>query len=433
MTTAPAPKTNTSTALAPHTDPAFLARMNGTTREPAAIARMLDEAARHLHLVSPATSVGAIPEGFTVVTSVVKVDAERETYPIQGSSDRGLSKVALDRIAQTAGVSADQSKSGRLDDGHDPRYVHYRWSGYYTTLDGSTQEIFDDKVIDLRDGAPEVEGLWSKHRAAIAEWERGGKNGVPPKSPEGTIREKRKHILSLCITEARLRALRTLGLRISYSRQELARPFVVAKLAFTGHSDDPALRREFALQTARSYLGAAERLYGRAPASTVRQLPSGHPAPPVGSLVDHDDDGVIDASFEPAPAPPPPAAPADAPTPAGAGAGGPPSSGWQCDDCGFDNPPTREACGQCDMPRDGAPPDDAQSAEPAQTGQRSGLVIPGGRTKGTPIEDADDRDLTYWAGRIEGDLAEGKTREAFVERDTELARAMRAELARRNS
>jgi hypothetical protein len=58
-------------------------------------------------------------------------------------------------------------------------------------------------------------------------------------------------------------------------------------------------------------------------------------------------------------------------------------------------------------------------------------TIPGGRAKGTPIEDAEDRDLTYWAGRISDDLEAGTGKPQFVERDRALVAAIRAEQGRR--
>ena len=56
-----------------------------------------------------------------------------------------------------------------------------------------------------------------------------------------------------------------------------------------------------------------------------------------------------------------------------------------------------------------------------------GHTIPGGRSKGTPLVDATDDDLYYWAGR----LAQGGGDPRFAAKDRELLAAVRAEIARR--
>src|SRR5258708_460221 len=90
-----------------HVTPAGSAlALAGSFREVSKIATALERASREAHLVSPATSVGSLPEGFEVALSSVLVTS-REVYPIPGSDKVGLSLVALDRIAMAAGVSWD--------------------------------------------------------------------------------------------------------------------------------------------------------------------------------------------------------------------------------------------------------------------------------------------------------------------------------------
>jgi hypothetical protein len=62
---------------------------------------------------------------------------------------------------------------------------------------------------------------------------------------------------------------------------------------------------------------------------------------------------------------------------------------------------------------------------------RSGFTIPGGRSKGRPLEEADDTDLTYWGGRLEQELTDGTGKPQFRERNEALACAIRAEQGRR--
>src|SRR5690606_22200519 len=110
-------------------------------------------------------------------------------------------------------------------------------------------------------------------------------------------------------TKARLRAIRSIGLRPAYTVEDLAKPFVVARLMWTGESDDPELRRTFAVMQAQRMLGGVQALYGQAPAPTPAPAQAGPvaparmPPPPVGSSPLDDDDIVempTPATSEPA-------------------------------------------------------------------------------------------------------------------------------------
>lgn len=63
-------------------------------------------------------------------------------------------------------------------------------------------------------------------------------------------------------------------------------------------------------------------------------------------------------------------------------------------------------------------------------GKPSGLVIPGGKNKGTPIEDADRNDLEWWAERLESSL-DDPDKARWRAKNEELLNAMKKELASR--
>jgi hypothetical protein len=244
--------------------------------------------------------------------------------------------------------------------------------------DGSRAVVSATKEIDLRSGSPAAAAMSEKQLAGA-----------------------RLHILSMAESKAKNRAIRSLGVRPAYSRAEAKLPFVCARAIFTGQTSDPELRHTFAVMQATAFLGAHTALYGRAPAAP--QLPPARPAPLVGTVVD--DDGVIDGEIEPesTPAPPPVhTAPAGSPAPEPA-----PSS-----------PP----------PSDPAP---VQQTTAAVRAAASGFAIPGGRSKGTPLAEADDRDLSYWGGRLEQEIADGTGKPQFRDRNEALARAIHAEQGRR--
>lgn len=245
--------------------------------DPQAITDKLREYGETFHLVTPSTSVDSIPEGCGISVSFVAVDTSpraKETYTI-GSGDNarvGLGIDALKRIAAAAGVNWDTQRSGRLDDGSDPHYVHYRAVGYVRNFDGSLRTISGEVEIDAREGSPQIAEIREKAR----------KNN---RDPESQILELRKFILRHAESKAKNRAIADMGVRRSYSREELAKPFAVARIIWTGKTSDPELRREFARMQAQTMIGGTAALYGGvqptyAPQPEPKAL-HGHAPPPL--------------------------------------------------------------------------------------------------------------------------------------------------------
>lgn len=253
-----------------------LSFFNGAFRNVELLKELLLRAQRECHLIGPGVAVGALPEGFAVALTPILVDIEKETYKAAASDDedyrggrggpgeeRALGRTALDRIAAAAGVTFDPEKSGRQDEGRDPRYCHWRTVARWKLFDGSVVERVGDKEIDLHDDSDYVHQLEQQ----AARYNR---------SAEIRIRNERVQILSFAATKSRNRSIRDLGIRSKYTRAELAKPFVVARLLFTGASTDPELRRTFAIMLAQQAIGASARLYGPPPAA----LPAAS-APPI--------------------------------------------------------------------------------------------------------------------------------------------------------
>lgn len=255
------------------------------------IAAALAEAEQSFHLVSPATQCGSLPEGTEVVISMVTVDARvgrdgkpltNDIYPV-GMGKFGLSKAPLDRIAGAAGVDWDPVLTRRMDDARDPYYCAFQAVGYVRSFDGTRRTITGTKEMDLRDGSPQCEALAGRKR-----------DGSGDASKQ--IREMRLHILGHAESKAKLRAIRSLGLQTSYKPEELTKPFAVARLMFTGRTNDPELRREFARLNADAMIGGTRALYG-APALPA---PTAAPARPAGAL---DEDDFAPSYYEPPPQP----------------------------------------------------------------------------------------------------------------------------------
>jgi len=295
-----APAHQKTTALAPRD----LKDITGSLRDPTVITERLQMVAQSYHLVTPAPACPRLPEGCSVALSAVTVAPETETFDI-GGGKLALSKSALEKIAAAAGISWDPIASRRLDDGSDPYYCVWRAVGTWRDLDGTPTTVVKCKEMDLRDDSAQVEALWERFRVKHKKWEDNGKKGYEPKNPEGQIREMRLHIMAHAESKAQLRVIRSLGLRPSYSREEFSKPWIVAKLMWTGESDDPALRRLFAEKQADAMLGGVRSLYGdTAPAAAPE---AGFAPPPVGTTalpadveeIDYDYDAPTESDPEP--------------------------------------------------------------------------------------------------------------------------------------
>jgi hypothetical protein len=243
----------------------------------------LAKAAEFGHLISPQTTAGVLPEGCSLQVSAVVIDVARETYTQTGSSEKGLHKVAIDKIAAAAGIDWDPVLSRRVDDRRHPWYCACVAVGRVRQFDGTWRTLSAQKEIDLREGGQDTLDILGRD--------------TEDAKKQRELAGKRKHILSLCDTEARLRATRGLvGLRVSYTLEELQKPFIVVRLVFDGRSEDAETRAYFRARIADSFMGASSQLYGPPPAAPqLRQV-----EPRVIDLpTDEDDDGPPDYGFGP--------------------------------------------------------------------------------------------------------------------------------------
>lgn len=270
----------------------------GSSTNPAEITASLEAANQTMHLISPATKCGSVPDGCAVMMSRVLIDSndDGQVYPISGSKKLGLGKVPLKKISLAVGISWDPVLSRRDDDGSDPAFCQYTAVGYLHDFDGSEKTIIGTKAIDLRRGS----ALWQDaHERARTKAIDEAKNGVRGKlatdkeraalekayaAAEKELRHARIHILSNAQTKAELRAIRSIGLKSSYTVDELQKPFVAAKLIFTGESTDPQNREIYARARAEKFLGARHSAYGTPALPPAKLSP-----PPIMNELDDDD------------------------------------------------------------------------------------------------------------------------------------------------
>jgi hypothetical protein len=253
-------------------------QLGASMNDPTAVTAKLTELAASYHLVSPASSVDGMPPGCGVQLSFVSVNPDEkigEVYAV-GGGKLGLSAVTLSKIGAAAGISWDPDKSGRLDDGSHPHYCHYRAVGKTRNFDGTVRVLTGEVEIDARDGSPQIDEIQQKAAAREADRTYTGKRD----GGASQILELRKFLLRHAERKAKSRAIADLGVKRSYTKAELAKPFAVANLMFTGQTDDPELKRAFAHKIADSFLGASAALFGSTQAQQPRRELVARSAPP---------------------------------------------------------------------------------------------------------------------------------------------------------
>lgn len=255
--------------------------VEGAFTNPQEATQALQRAAESFHLVSPATVCGNLPEGCEVTLSMVHIDpTDANLYKV--GSKIGLDRVSLAKIAQAAGVTVTRSE--RTDNGGHPHYCSWMVEISYRLFDGSVVRRVGNVEIDCREpaGAAYVE-IVEKARSAT------DKAGNPaPRKPDAQLLELRKFLTRHAESKALNRAIAAMGIRRSYTAEELRKPFVVARVMFTGRSNDPEARREFRQHIATSFLSGTSQLYGAQP--QTRQLP---PVPTEGFASGEFDTGEV--------------------------------------------------------------------------------------------------------------------------------------------
>lgn len=241
--------------------------LGASMNDAGAVSDHLNKLAANHHIVSPATTIDVLPPGCGVAVSYVMVDSNPKNGEVYKLSDKlGLSGVTLAKIGAAAGVDWDASQSGRLDNGSDPHYCHFRAVGHVRNFDSTARTLTGEVEIDAREGSPQIDEIRQKARKR-----------TPPGDGAAQILELRKFLLRHAESKAKNRAIASMGVKRSYNPEELNKPFAVCRLMWTGETQDPELKRLFADKTAETMLGGMAALYGRPapqPAPAPHQLPS---------------------------------------------------------------------------------------------------------------------------------------------------------------
>lgn len=161
--------------------------------------------------------------------------------------------------------------STRVDEGHDPNMVEWKYTGEFRELGGAWKPEEASKRVDLRDGSAQTQGFSSPAQLG---------------TERATIYEKAE-------SKAMSRMIRkALGIRAHYSAEEAEWPFVVVRLMFVPDMTNPfvaAIATADAMGSTRALFGSASFMQGLIQASSnlkeqdhfeepERQIASGQPS-----------------------------------------------------------------------------------------------------------------------------------------------------------
>lgn len=268
---APRPAAQPTQALG-RTQPTTALAIEGNFGEPGRATAALKAAAEAYHLISPATMVGSLPEGCSVALALVYINADDPNlYKVGGKL--ALDKTHLAQIGNASGASIVSSH--RTDDGSDPHYCAWTVKVQYRQFDGTFLTKQGSVEMDVREpyGAEYVDAVRKAEDAK--------------RDPTKQIGELRRFISRHAESKALNRAYAALGIRRSYTAKELERPFCVARVTFTGQSDDPVARAQFREGIMQSFLSSSVAAFG--PADHTQPMEGPHSPPPQPAF--HDTEG----------------------------------------------------------------------------------------------------------------------------------------------
>lgn len=239
------------------------------------------------HLLAPLT-LQTIPDMHRPVVVSVQIDPEpknKEVYPQRGGG-LSLSALAFQKFADALGIQWDPKQCRRIDDGSDPNLVHYRMVGRIKALDGTWRVIMGDKEIRLETVIQELTDNYCDKAEAYKRDDPKFRQTFPTEEAvERWVQEKvrqdalqiKKHMLARAQTGAMARAVKSVGIRETYTKDELMRPFIFPKLVPDFDPNNPEDRAFLRAQAA----GVTDLLFPASPAAAPGRaaLPDPEPRP----------------------------------------------------------------------------------------------------------------------------------------------------------
>jgi hypothetical protein len=167
---------------------------------------------------------------------------------VSGSGNYSMTAASLSKISFAAGLIWNAKGCQRTDDGSKPKEVSYRMEAVVRKEDGTYMPLNAEYLIDLDVINEEISNSYEAKSQAIMKdpknrWKESDRVAYVERSIKRDMLQKRKFRLQLAQTGAMGRVVKKiLGLKSTYTKEELQRPFVVPKIVFSPDVSDPKVR-----------------------------------------------------------------------------------------------------------------------------------------------------------------------------------------------
>jgi hypothetical protein len=241
------------------------------------------------NLLMPSTHIAGLSEFHHPVIETVQADINPESgdvYPHDNAKDGPKKKFRptkqlLMKLSVCAGVIWSVDQSRRIDNGANRDYCAYRAVGGIRKADGQPVFFSADHDMDFEVIEEELQDLYLRKIEAGKRPKGNGEKGWAAEMSaercekwvddcvQRDMIQKRKFKLRLCEAGAMNRVLRSLlGLKQAYTREELEKPFVMARIVFRPDFNDKDVRAQLIAASIQSMTG----IYGpKALAHDVKQ------------------------------------------------------------------------------------------------------------------------------------------------------------------
>lgn len=188
-------------------------------------------------------------------------------------------KPCLMKFKMAAGVTWDPDRTRRIDDRNNPNIVEFMAVGLYHGPDGMELSLSGTYELDLDAEEEEIRDQqelkvlsdsWKPPPKFAAFFQDKSTEEIVDYLTRRELSQLRRHKVARAETGAKLRALRELGIKSSYTEAELQKPFVFVRLDYAPDRSKPEVRQE-AEQRVRQDIAD---LYGAVPQSSEKTDPS---------------------------------------------------------------------------------------------------------------------------------------------------------------
>lgn len=199
-----------------------------------------------MNMLLPSTHVEGLSKFHFPVIDYVQLSPEPRDGDVYFHKESGKfvpSKQGLMKLAVCAGISWHPTETRRVDNRQDRDYVSYVATGGVRKADG--QMVWLKAEWDMDFEVIEDE-LRSQYEASGKKKKKTGTElqNYVDYCVKRDLLYRRKHKVKLCEAGAMNRVIRSLlGLRSGYTKPELQKPFVVARITFRPDYSDPQIRK----------------------------------------------------------------------------------------------------------------------------------------------------------------------------------------------